>query len=73
MVHLTSGYLNLADLDTVQSIRAAAAGGVGELGLRLTGHRPGDPGPEVVGRPQNIAALNQALDDAGISLANIST
>lgn len=73
MVHLTCGYLNLADLDPTASIQAAAAGGFSAIGLRITGHRPGDAGPDVVGNRRATDELRKVLDDSGIALANIST
>ncbi len=71
--HLTCGYLNLADLGLAETVEAAAAGGFSAVGLRITGHRPGDACPDLVGNPVAVRELRQRLDDAGIALANVST
>jgi sugar phosphate isomerase/epimerase len=73
MVPLSSGYLNLADLDPASSLRAAAAGGFHAVGLRITGHRPSDEDLGIVGRADAIADLRAIMRDHGIGVANVST
>ncbi len=71
MSGLTLGYTTLY-AEPMETIVAAAGAGFDAVGLRITGRRPGDPDPGVVGNPAAIRALKGALDSRGVRLSNIS-
>lgn len=66
----TLGYLtlNAAPLDTVA---AAAAAGWRSVGLRITGRRIGDDGPQVIGNPEMIGNIRDLASRSGIILSSI--
>jgi len=72
---LTMGFLtlnrppagNAPPLDTVE---AAAAGGFNSVGLRITGRRPDDEYPPVIGNPAMIKAIRDRASDKGLRLSS---
>jgi sugar phosphate isomerase/epimerase len=58
---------NASPLDTVE---AAAAGGFKSVGLRITGRRPEDEYPSVVGNPAMIRKIRDLASDKGLRLSS---
>lgn len=73
MTHLGMGYLTLGDLDPFAMVEAAGAGGFAEAGVRLTGHRPGDPWPFDPADPAHVARMAETARAAGVKLSNACT
>ena len=73
MSTLSLGYLTIAEATPSGIVAAAGRGGFHATGARITGHRPGDAGPELVGNRDATAALRGAMRDFGVAIANIST
>ena len=73
MTHLGMGYLTLGDLDPFEMVKAAAAAGFEATGLRLTGHRPGDPWPFDPSDPGHVARMRELAAQEGIAVANVCT
>lgn len=67
---LGMGYLTLGDLDPFDMVEAAGAGGFQEAGVRLTGHRPGDPWPFDPADPSHVARMGETARAAGVKLSN---
>jgi sugar phosphate isomerase/epimerase len=67
------GYLTLGDLDPFDMVEAAGAGGFREAGVRLTGHRPGDPWPFDPADPSHVARMAATARAAGVKLSNACT
>lgn len=70
---LGMGYLTLGDLDPFDMVAAAGAGGFAEAGVRLTGHRPGDPWPFDPTDPAHVARMAKTARTAGVRLSNACT
>ncbi|MTH62033.1 sugar phosphate isomerase/epimerase family protein [Paracoccus litorisediminis] len=70
---LGMAYLTLGDLDPMDMVVAAAEGGFGATGLRLTGHRPGDPWPLDPSDADQVLRLRDRARAAGILIANACT
>ncbi|PJN96112.1 hypothetical protein CNY89_04485 [Amaricoccus sp. HAR-UPW-R2A-40] len=70
---LGMGYLTLGDLDPFDMVAAARAGGFAEAGVRLTGHRPGDPWPFDPTDPAHVARMAKTARTAGVRLSNACT
>jgi sugar phosphate isomerase/epimerase len=72
MRHITLGYTTVyaTPLETVDAAREA---GFASVGIRITGRRPTDPDPALVGNPNAILDLRKRLDGHGLRLASVST
>jgi sugar phosphate isomerase/epimerase len=70
---LGMGYLTLGDLDPFDMVVAAGAGGFAEAGVRLTGHRPGDPWPFDPADAAHVARMAKTARAAGVRLSNACT
>ena len=71
---MTLGYLSIADVGPLALIQVAAQAGFKSLGVRLTARKPEDHWPyPVIGQSQQVQALQQALQDGGLRLSNVST
>ena len=73
MTGLILNYLNLAELSPVQTVTAAGKGGFRAVGIRLTGHAPGENEPGVVGNQQQLNELKQAASASGVGISVLST
>jgi sugar phosphate isomerase/epimerase len=73
MTHLAMGYLTLGDLDPFDMVEAAGAGGFRWSGIRLTGHRPGDPWPFDSASDADIGRMLKVMQAADVRLANVCT
>jgi sugar phosphate isomerase/epimerase len=56
----------------METIVAAAEAGFDSVGIRVTGRRPGEPDPQVVGRRETVLALKRMLAGRGLRLSNVS-
>jgi len=68
----TLGYLTL-DAAPADTIDAAAAAGFASVGIRISGRRPGDPYPAVIGHAAAIADLRRRAADGGVRISNVSS
>ncbi len=72
MHRLVLGWLNCPDVAPREMAAVAAAGGFDAVGLRITGRKPGDGLPTLVGDPRAIADTRKRADDAGVLIHNVS-
>ena len=70
---LVLNYLNLAELSPAETVIAAGHGGFKAAGVRLTAHRRGEPGPEIVTDEGALADLRRKASDSGVTIATMST
>jgi sugar phosphate isomerase/epimerase len=54
-------------------VDAAREADFDSVGIRITGRRPGDPDPGLVGNPKAILDLRRRLDGHGLRLSSVST
>ncbi|MDI6028798.1 TIM barrel protein [Corticibacterium sp. UT-5YL-CI-8] len=73
MSHLVLNYLNIPDATPAQNVIAAGKGGFSHTGIRLTGHRPGETDPGLVGNNKEISTLRKIMADSGVAVATAST
>jgi len=73
MSDLAMGYLTLGDLDPFEMVRAAGAGGFRASGIRLTGHKQGDPWPFDPGDAAHIERMRGVMRESDIRLVNACT
>lgn len=71
MSYLSLGYLTLS-ADPAETVTAAAEAGFPSVGIRITGRRKADPGPDIIGNLANIKEIRRRADDGGIRLSNVS-
>lgn len=72
MRRLVLGWLNGPDVAPREMVGVAAAGGFDAVGLRITGRKPGDGLPTLVGDRPAIADTRKRADDAGVLIHNVS-
>lgn len=72
MHRLVLGWLNCPDVAPREMVAVAAAGGFADVGLRITGRKPGDGLPTLVGDPPAIADTRKRADNAGVHVHNVS-
>jgi len=70
---LTLGFLNFSDLHPIELVGVAAEAGFGSVGLRITGRRPADPYPPILGDNRMLSQIKSRAGDAGVSISNISS
>ena len=69
---LVLGWLNCPEVAAPDLIAVAAQSGFDAVGLRITGRRPGDGLPSVVGDVAMLAAMRKRAGEAGLSIHNVS-
>ena len=72
---LTMGFLTLNRLPAgnappLDTVEAAGAGGFKSVGLRITGRRPDDEYPPVIGNPAMIKAIHDRASDRGLRISS---
>ena len=72
MRHLTLGYTTVYATPS-ETLDAAREAGFDFVGIRITGRRPGDPDPGLVGNPKAILDFRTRLDEHGLRLSSVST
>jgi sugar phosphate isomerase/epimerase len=72
MRHLTLGYTTVY-ATPLETVDAAWEAGFDSVGIRITGRKPGDPDPGLVGNPNAILDLRRRLDGYGLRLSSVST
>ena len=70
---LVLNYLNLAELSPAETVIAAGQGGFKAAGVRLTAHRRGELGPDIVTDEGALADLRKKASDSGVTIATMST
>jgi len=71
MFRLTLGYTTLY-AGPLETITAAAEAGFESVGIRITGRRPSDPDPGVIGNSAALRQLSGRLRSTGMRLSNVS-
>lgn len=72
MPTLTLGWLTLINATPVEVVAAAARADFRSVSIRITGRKPGDGFPSLVGNPAMLAEVKQRLADGGLRLSNTS-
>ena len=72
MHRLVLGWLNCPDVAAADLIAVAADAGFGAVGLRITGRKPGDALPSIVGDAGLIARMRTRAADRGVAIHNVS-
>jgi sugar phosphate isomerase/epimerase len=72
MRHITLGYTTVYATPW-ETIDAAREAGFDSVGIRITGRKPTDPDPGLVGNPNAILNLRRRLDGHGLRLSSVST
>ena len=70
---LTLGYLNFSDLHPAELLAVAAGAGFTSAGIRITGRRPDDPFPPIVGDTNALGELLRRADGLGVHISNVSS
>lgn len=72
MEKLTLGWLTLLETPPAEVVSAAAEGGFGAVGIRITGRRLTDFHTPVVGNRAALREIRERLSDGGVRLSNTS-
>jgi sugar phosphate isomerase/epimerase len=72
MPHLTLGWLTLIGASAADVITAAAETGFRSVSIRITGRKPDDGFPMIVGNGEKMREIRKRLDDTGLRLSNTS-
>ena len=72
MPHLTLGWLTLMNVGQADVISAAAKSGFKSVSIRITGRKPDDGFPMIVGNREAMREIRQRLGDNGMRMSNTS-
>src|SRR6185436_5520402 len=72
MPHLTLGWLTLIGASAADVVTAAAETGFNSVSIRITGRKPDDGFPMIVGNKAAMREIRKRLDDTGLRLSNTS-
>ena len=70
---LSLGNTTLVNASPPEVVTAAAAGGFDAVGIRITGHKPGEGTAPVAGNPALVREILSRRDEAGIAITHVST
>lgn len=72
MHRLVLGWLNCPEVAAPDLIAVAADAGFDGVGLRITGRKPGDGLPSIVGESRLLASIRTRAADRGVAIHNVS-